>query len=377
MKTFITILPVLAATTILASAGETLNFLRQTHYDSVVIWDVPIDTSGSIGSPLGVGDKGSVYELWSLDSTGNMVEMDREVVSTYNANFTVRFETGDPYSPVPRTRVDQPFTAHISVRGLDGAPDTGSGEYLKKLSVVHQGFLFPTMEYTMDDVGGLNEPQIIRQFEITGDGDYAFQFPMTNLSGSDITKTFGAEFMVITSPDRYNQGHGNNVDGVDIDNNGNFARDLDIILADEVVQGKYVVGNIFEWAMVQIWPIAEATINGIEPGRTYQYIPDITVDLQNLYPDSRTYLRYYKGLPTSNPADPVEVGQATVVINDATPQDKTLATTILDDLIDEDGVYTVEVLHETPFGTDILAQVSPLKVDRDITFRGNLNAGGL
>ena len=36
------------------------------------------------------------------------------------------------------------------------------------------------------------------------------------------------------------------------------------------------------------------------------------------------------------------------------------------------GSYTVEVLHDTPFGTDVLTQFYPLQVDMTLAVRGTL-----
>lgn len=362
----------LASAGLSANAESYLNFLRQTHYDSGVVWDFPIGSSGTMPSPLGVGELGSLYELWALDTeSASQIELRREMVSTYSPQISVTFETADPYQLAPRTRVDQPFTARVSIAGSDPDWKNSLAETIGTFDIVHLGFLFPGNDYTLDDAGGANEPQVIRQFRITENGEYVFQFPMTNLTGADMTKLVGAEFFAITSPDRYNSGHGNNADGVDGDNPG-LAKKLDIILSDEVLENSYVVGNIFEWSMVQIWPIAEGSIEGIDGNMIYGKVPPVSLRLVDLYPDSTTYLRVYKGSPNPAPANLIKIGPAAVVIHDSTPQDRTIVVSDLDKYLPEEGSYTLEVIHTTPFGTEILSQFYPLQVDWDIDFHGNI-----
>ena len=51
--------------------------------------------------------------------------MDEEFVSSYSPAASIEITTGDPYTVVPRTRVDQPFEVRIRVGGLqhgNGAP---------------------------------------------------------------------------------------------------------------------------------------------------------------------------------------------------------------------------------------------------------------
>lgn len=47
-------------------------------------------------------------------------------------------------------------------------------------------------------------------------------------------------------------------------------------------------------ASVRVWPTASASLSGISPGQIFtDRLPTIEVQLQNLYPDSRTFLRVY------------------------------------------------------------------------------------
>ena len=126
-------------------------------------------------------------------------------------------------------------------------------------------------------------------------------------------------------------------------------------------------------ALVQVWPIAKAVISGITTGESYDVLPPVQVTLSDLYPDSRTHVRIYRGASGSG-SEPIEVEASYVIIEDIVPQDRVVTLDELDILIPEEGTYTFEVLHETPFGIDLLDQVHPVVIDRTLRVRGTLYA---
>ncbi len=97
--------------------------------------------------------------------------------------------------------------------------------------------------------------------------------------------------------------------------------------------------------------------------------------LANLYPSSTTYLRVYEGGPIATPAAPITVGSSAAVIRDSIPQNRTMLIKDLDKFLPRSGTYTLEVMHDTPFGTDVLAQFHPLVVDWKVGIRGTFYAG--
>ena len=52
--------------------------------------------------------------------------------------------------------------------------------------------------------------------------------------------------------------------------------------------------------------------------------------------------------------------------DDSIPQDRQLSLDELDSYLGQEGLHTLEILHETPFGTDLLNRAS-IQVDRTVS----------
>jgi hypothetical protein len=98
--------------------------------------------------------------------------------------------------------------------------------------------------------------------------------------------------------------------------------------------------------------------------------PKVTVTLEDLYPDSRTYAQLYPGAPTLGTEGRVIPGSG-LVIYEAVPHNRTLVLENWDTMIDQDGQWTIEVLTVTPFGIDRLAYVT-FNIDRSIEVQGTV-----
>ena len=96
-----------------------VNFIRQQQQSSGVIWDMPVVPAGEAPSALAIENGGSLFQLWTIEQTGTKDHLlDQKVVGAYLPAADITITTLDPYKPVPRTRVDQPFTVEIDVAGL-------------------------------------------------------------------------------------------------------------------------------------------------------------------------------------------------------------------------------------------------------------------
>lgn len=182
------------------------------------------------------------------------------------------------------------------------------------------------------------DPQGVERISgyISQNGALRLDYPATNLSGPDFTRLEGEEVFTISA------------------------------LADHGV-----AEAVLDSAKVQIWPIADAEISGIDPAREYADIPSVKVSLRKLYPDSTTWVRIYSGPPAPDPRDGRIVQSSYVRIEDRVPQERTVTLDDLNDYVAGGGTFTIEVLHETPFGIDILRQ-APVNVARPLTVRGTL-----
>src|SRR5690606_16529057 len=96
-----------------------VNFIRQTQQDTGVVWSMPVVPKGESASPLTLESKGALFQLWTIEqSAAKDYLLDQKLVGAYLPSASLRITTGDPYSRVPRTRADQPFTVTYDVAGL-------------------------------------------------------------------------------------------------------------------------------------------------------------------------------------------------------------------------------------------------------------------
>lgn len=357
----------LASASLLAESGDYVNFLRQTQFSTGLRWDMPVSESGRTSIPYVLGKDGSFFELWSLHlpSNGEII-LDQRNLGQSTPTLTFEVETGDPYPHTLRTRVDQPFTMRMTAANFPVPVMT-------KMFFAHRGVVLPEGELAIDP-DNPPELQFSNEFAVGGNGVIDMQFPASSLTGPDATKIHGVEYFTVGAIVN-NNGHGNNEDDVDV-SNGSVAFDPSGDFDDEtLVGGKFTVRSLTRQKAVQVWPVADGAISGIEPGRRYQRVPSVRIDLHDLYPDSTTWVRLYQGSPGAPVGNPVTIGSATVVINDSVPQDRTL---MIDDLgyhLKDSGSYTMEVLHQTPFGTEVLTRFTPLVIDWNLSVNGTLYSG--
>jgi hypothetical protein len=83
----------------------------------------------------------------------------------------------------------------------------------------------------------------------------------------------------------------------------------------------------------------------------------VTFQLNDLYPSSTTWAHVYQGAAQIGITGTTLPG-STVSIHGAVPVTRTLTVANYGRVFDADGLWTMELLTKTPFGTDRLAQVS-------------------
>lgn len=321
-----------------------LNTVRQIDQASEFEWDVTVPAKGTRLSREGVGNAGALFQLWSVHrKTAEEYHLDEKFVSAYSPKSTITITTRDPYKVVPRTRVDQPFTVTVQVSGLrsERAAPIESKRLLLKHEVANfpEGFhYFPTRD---DKLPTNRLPPALAKTVGTAlieqNRSYTLSYTGSRLPGKDLTKVEGEETWTTS------------------------------ILFD-----KNVEGEVIQSARLQVWPIASASFSGFKTTETYQEIPTLTLNLNQLYPSSSTYLRFYRGTPDNPLTKPYAVRESFVIINDTVPQSREVMLRGLDALIQLDGSYTFEIVHRTPFGTEILNRLSGITVDRTVRVRSSL-----
>ena len=122
---------------------------------------------------------------------------------------------------------------------------------------------------------------------------------------------------------------------------------------------------------IQIWPVADGSISGISEGQVLRmHMPALTVTLNDLYPESTTYVQAYKGKPSLGNSGRIVPGSS-LVLRQSVPEDRILTLEDYGATFDTDGEWTMEWLTATPFGIDRLAYVT-FTIDRTITVNGTV-----
>jgi hypothetical protein len=323
-----------------------VNFIEQIDLASGLIYHVYVDgpaegesKSGKQLSPMPSGEAGSTYHLYStgLAPDNTVYLLDEKYVAAYTPSSIISITSEDPH-PTPRTRADEPFTVDIKVDGLlEKTPETPKAAlnvYIKQLSINYDPKLDRALAGGSDDELLTDDFFIVENAEIQRTG-------MTKLTSDTYFKERGEEvFRAYALPD-------SNLDWLQI--------------ASE---------------KIQVWPIADVAISGITHGQKItRNLPNITIDLTDLYPESSTKVQIYKGAQALGTTGTIIDGSV-VTFNSIVPQDSQIFVRNWDSYGTDDGIYTLEVITTTPFDNrapERLAWVT-FEVDRTIEFHGSITS---
>lgn len=314
------------------------NLIRQVQINSNAEWDVPVAKVGQQQSPLPINPGGARFELWTLkSSTAEEFLIDQRYVGSYVPQGTVTIESEDPYVTVMRTRADRPFRVRVNVAQL--LTDPSAPEASRKIRLIRhvQAYGNEGNEATINR----DNATVLVDTVIDENGDYVYDYSLSSLPGVDRSKLRGEERFTLSTLRDYQ--------GPTYD------------IPPFQVAGQYI----------QIWPVADGTITGMEDGDSIRFqSPTLTLTLNDLYPESRTYAQIYKGPPVLGTVGTPVPGSA-IVFNDAVPHDRVLVLDQWDSVIDESGQWTMELLTETPFGIDRLDTLT-FNINRDIQVNGTV-----
>jgi hypothetical protein len=309
------------------------NFIRQVQLPSGVQWDVAVAPSGEQLSALAINPGGARFELWTVKSYPlTSYLLDTRYVGTYVpvANVTIRSE--DPYTTIPRTRADRPFWVDIAVSGLLNTADAPAAS--KSVKLLRHVQAYPAGG-TAANINR-NQATLLSQASITSNGTHTLSYSVNSIPGGDRSKVRGEERFSVYS------------------------------LADYQAPESQLASQY-----IQIWPVATASISGIAHNdRIRAAFPDITLTLNELYPDSRTYAQIYPGEPQLGTNGVVVPGSG-LIIYDSQPVNRVLTIKNWDLILTDDGRYTMEVLTVTPFGIDRLTYLS-FDLDRTLKVRSSV-----
>jgi hypothetical protein len=316
--------PTLTWTTTLpenARSSDYMFFIRQKQLRTGIYTDTQVIAQGNMLSPLELDTTGCTFELWAVKTASPASQhlLDTTTVGIYLPIAAVTIRTQDPYPTVPRTRADRPFLVDANVHGILSdpyAPESSKGVTLLRHA---QSYGTTGTGYPLDRTLAT----LLSQTEITSNGTTAVSIPLNAIPGTNRAKVRGEERFTILSK-----------------------------------QDDQRPASILASQIIQVWPVADATISGIAQGQIIGASgPQVTFQLNDLYPSSTTWAQVYKGGPQTGITGTTIPGSS-VVINGSVPANRTIIAANYGPVFDSDGVWTMELLTKTPFGTDRLAQVS-------------------
>jgi hypothetical protein len=320
-----------AGATLGQTASPYTNFIRQVQMPTGVQWDASVASAGERISPLPVDIGGARFELWSVKSTPlTSYLLDTKFVSAYAPSAEVVIRSEDPHPGIPRTRADRPFSVDITLSGLlTGTGNPVSSTAVKLLRHVQSYGTGGTGEDVNRSLATLES-----QSQISTNGTQTLNYTVNSIPGADRSKVVGEERFSVFS------------------------------LADALAPESQLASRY-----IQIWPVADGSISGITPGAKLRVqLPKLTLTLNDLYPESHTYLQIYRGNPVLGTQGTLIPGSS-LVTNSSTPVSRVLLLTNYDAVITGDGLWTMELLTETPFGTDRLDHIT-FEIDRTIELNG-------
>jgi hypothetical protein len=302
-----------------ANPGDFVFFLSQIELQTLVTSTIPVQSEGEVLSSFAIDPWGSRFELWAIE-TSSFKEylVDTTVVSPWLPEATLAIYSEDPYSVLPRTRADRPFHVVYSIQGIRNeadAPEVSKGVKLTR----------HVQSYGATGTGAdLNRSHatLISESPITTNGLQDRVFDVNEIPATDLTKVRGEERFSIVS-----------------------------------LEGE-IPATVITSKSIQIWPVADGSITGISEGQVIgDDLPQIVVQLNDLYPRSDTYVQVYQGSPQLGTTGMVVPGSL-IVVDDSVPSNQVLNLSDYGSVFNSDGIWTMEVLTQTPFGTDRIAHVS-------------------
>ncbi|MES2438420.1 MAG: hypothetical protein V4584_05120 [Verrucomicrobiota bacterium] len=319
-----------------ANGGIYSNFIRQVQFPTGTVRDATgLAAAGQRLSELAIDPGGARFELWTVDSSTSPLPtsylLDSNYVGTYIpiAEMVIRSEDGS--AATPRTRADRPFYVDVTITGLLAGPtDPEPSKSVK--------FLRHVQSYGIGGTGvGIDRTQasLVSQSAITTNGTQNLTFLVNAIPGANRAKVRGEERFSVFSLEDYQAPESQ--------------------IASQTIQ---------------VWPVADGTITGITANQSIRFMmPNLTIGLNDLYPNSTTYAQAYKGNAQLGTTGKILPGSG-LVVSDSVPQSRVLTVSGYDKIFDSDGRWTIEILTVTPFGVDRLAHVS-FDVDRTIEVNGS------
>lgn len=323
-------------------------FVRQTDLPDGVVTDLLVKSGDSLN--FQVGAEGAVFELWATNFWGkDLTLIDTKIVNVYSPKATLDIQSQDPYSRgdpgslsrTLRTRADRPFNVSLKVTGFTASD---SNDLL---------FVDERTPFSLTTYQAADDPQaaMVTEIQMTNVTRNWEEYHNLSKAGEDPRYACGECSFSVFWKDPLLTSVGGGI---------NLAKET-----------------------IEIWPMTELKFQGLLPNEVYvDRIPTVTFEFQHLYPDSRTYVQIYQGPQKLGTSGTVVAGTERSFgsyylpadVSTSAPQNYIVAIDDLSNYTPKDGIYTLEVITETPFerGGERLMQLT-FEVDRVISTRGQLS----
>lgn len=313
----------------MAAPPENVHFVRQTQQSSELVWDMPVQLQGESPSALVLEKGGAIFQLWAVSpSPPKDYLLDQKLVDVYELpKAEVAIVTLDPYSKIPRTRVDQPFRVEVQV----SVQQNGNNLPIAATTVLMERKVasYPAGQFVLTPAQVASTPAIGPVVELSGNGLHPVDHPVSALTAPDPTKASGEEHFLIHAHPESN-----------------------------------VEEPLIASAMVQVWPVASGQIKGIANGDQIRFqSPEIELLLNDLYPRSDTYLLLFEGR---------QYNGVNGTIVKAYPHDRettssqVIRVSELESKLTNDGDYTLVLVSDTVYGREMLCAPVTFNIRRTI-----------
>jgi len=319
------------------------NFVRQVQIDASkpssqwVQYDLQnVASTGDRLSHLAIDPGGARFELWTVKATTPPVNylLDTRYVSTYSPRATVTIRSQDPYTTIPRTRADRPFSVEIAVNYLSADPAAPAGA--KSINLLQH-----MQSYGTSGTGvGIDRTQatLLGTQSMTQNGTTTLTFNTNSIPGANRAKVRGEQRYSVFS------------------------------VADYQAPSSQLASQF-----VQIWPVPNGSISGIINDQLVRYkIPSLTFSVTDVYPGSNIYAQAYKGAPALNTVGIVISGSGKNYASETVPVNHLESVSTFKNVFDSDGQWTIELLSDSPFGLERLTYVT-FMLDMTIQMNGSVN----
>ena len=338
---------------LMAQAQQSQAWVRETDISTGQMYDIGLQPLGGGFTPtLAISEAGNRFELYARGTAWDtkVYLLDTKLIRAYSPAAAFTIDTGDPYVRgdvdsgrfVKRMRADQTYSVTLQVSGL--VPGSASAAENSAYYVVN------ATNYNPVTYSGLDQ----EEYEI-----FSRVLPNGTLASGPMEHE-------LTTPGKYACG------------------EMKFTMVRWAADG--VPDTIIAQPKIEIWPVAKATIENIAENQVFiDKIPLVIFNYKDLYPDSRTYAQIYKGryvkgtvgtvVQTTERKYGTHYNPGVGTEPASVPQTLAVGVEGLSNYTPKDGVYTVEILTETPYDSrqPVSLQKVTFEVDRVISSRGKLS----